>query len=345
MLEYASLCAPGPIPCGSLLPLLLLELGDDAPGSDHVRMLLRILLQQRVEIALQGIDSPVDFRNLPRRGGEHGFLPGNLSSHRIPGLFRLTQLQSGVVEARLQLLHSREIVRPRGGLPEVAQPEFLQPVLGLFELPFVKLDLLLDETLGLVGSEAAAALIGLDEHRRERLDHLPRPRRIRVAETHHVQVLPPGCGDLQALDEVLGQHVLRHLPVVQTRPDDQLLDVRTADQGPPQHRHLLIDVGLHRQSGHQGFQDRLGVNENPRLRLEVLRHARDDEHPDQGNRPRRCEPQPAPRPHATNCDGQVAKDLIHGTQAALSDGRYARSRSPGACRPHCDALEFGNPPA
>ena len=178
---------------------------------------------------------------------------------------------------------------------DVAQPEFLQPRLGFLELGLVDLDLLVDEDLGRVGVLAGGAQARLDEDRDQRLHDALRPVGVGSRIGQRVEVVARRALDLQRLHQRVDQRFLLGLGIglqVEVGHAHELLDVRPADQRAAQHDDLLVDVGLHRQAGHQRLQDRLGVDVDARARLVLVGNA---EH---ARRRRRW---PPPRPPRARC--------------------------------------------
>ena len=106
---------------------------------------------------------------------------------------------------------------------------------------------------------------------------------------------------------------------------DQLFDIRAADQGPAQHHDLLVDIGLDRQPGHQGLEDRLGVHEDTRRSFVFVGDAQNDAGCDCADQPREQHPQTAVLPCRAKEGSGLLENFFHLIWSELTDHREERS--------------------
>ena len=158
-----------PLAVLDLLLLLLLELGDDAPGVDDVRMLVGIAPQHVVQVLLQRLKArrrSRGRRSPPQEAGRPGACadPRTIQPLRARVSWRRGTAPPPEHPGWALLICSEERRHPREEVatvgvhqPHVAKLELLHAVLRLRELLLVGLDLVLDEAPRRVGVLARIA--------------------------------------------------------------------------------------------------------------------------------------------------------------------------------------------
>jgi hypothetical protein len=111
------------------------------------------------------------------------------------------------------------------------------------------------------------------------------------------------------------------------RPEliEQQFEVRSRDQRPREHPHLLVDVGLEREPGHQRLEHRLRVDVDARVRLVPLRHEPHDDGADDGDDPGGEDGDPPPAPDRVEQQLGFANESDHPSTPLLGHPRGVRT--------------------
>ena len=206
--------------------------------------------------------------------------------------------ESGSLDLASDLCKATEVILAADA--HVLELEFLQSVLRRLQIILVALDLLIDELHRRARVGPLFPQTRFDEDGQQRLHHAFAAVRVRVAVTDDVEITrAPGQAD--ASHDVVDQILLlpaRFHAEIEIRHADELLDVRATDERAADERDLLLDVRPDRQPRQQRPKQRFGVDVDARTRLVLVGYAIDRYDCDDSGKPRRCEAEPSPVPHA-----------------------------------------------
>jgi hypothetical protein len=189
----------------------------------------------------------------------------------------------------------------------------------------IGLDLLFDESPGRVGVLALVTQTRLHEDGHERLDDALCTLRLGVLIRERKQIVTARTSNLERLAQIRDELFTILLALdrqVQIGHADQLFDVGTADQRPGQDGDLLIDVRLNRQARHQGLENGLGIDKDPRRGFIPIRHDINGACGERTNQPCRQQPPPAVKPHPAQVADELSEDIFHGS-LLIDTGRRA----------------------
>mmetsp|Transcript_20914 Transcript_20914/g.80462 ORF Transcript_20914/g.80462 Transcript_20914/m.80462 type:complete len:552 (-) Transcript_20914:203-1858(-) len=324
----------GPAQLREFALALLFEVLDELARGDDVGVLVGVALQERVEVAAVLGEAGIELgRAHLGIGFLHQALLGRLSAatrlfslelrlRSISRVQRLAVFQARAFQLAAQLGDmSGRILAIARHVGEVLQSEFLQPRLGFFQLGLVCLDLLVQKRRRGRGVLSRASQAGLDEDRHQRLNHAFGGFRIVVSITQDVEVVSPAALDRKLAGHRLDRGLLLRLGLalqIQVSHAHQFLDVGTTDQGATQHRDLLLDIGLHREAGHQRLQNRLGIDIDPSAGLIAVGQHEDNHRTDDAGHPSHGQADPAVLPHPPDDDQQLTQERFHLEQSQLN---------------------------
>ena len=100
-----------------------------------------------------------------------------------------------------------------------------------------------------------------------------------------------------------------------------LFDVRSSDDRAGKHANLFVNVGLHGESCHQRFQNRLRVDVHTRTGFKAIRYLPHNDGTDDGNHPGGCQSDPTATPHRAADYQELPKYLFHQSHSVICANR------------------------